>query len=63
MPLKPSCQFIGTKGHENNSPSPHPLPSREGQKGEDLLSVPSPLVGESEGEGYFRDKCYVLPEL
>ena len=30
-------------------------PSREGIQKGDLPSLPSPLVGEGEGEGYFQD--------
>jgi len=36
----------------NYHPPPNPLPSREGGKRDQLyLDVPSPLVGEGQGEG------------
>jgi hypothetical protein len=40
-----------------------PLPLREGIKKETHLSLPSPLVGEGEGEGYFWDKYYIHHHL
>jgi hypothetical protein len=54
-------------------PPLYPLPSREGAitpprsspylRGGWWGYIPSPLVGEGEGEGYFRDKYYALPFL
>jgi len=54
-------------------PPLYPLPSREGRitppysspylRGGMVGLYISPIVGEGKGEGYFRDKCYILPVL
>jgi hypothetical protein len=52
-PLKPLCQFIGTKRHENTSPSPLSPPIKGGVKREISYNFPLPLWERVKERGIF----------